>query len=159
MQLELLEDMINKLYNINSVLYFFFFFMIFLFLKEWCKTAAELLQLCPAFCDPMDWSPEKAMAPHSSTLAWKIPWTEEPGVLQSIESLGIGHNWATSLSCIGEGNGNPLQCSCLENPRDGGAWWAAVYGVAQSRTWLKWLSSRTGACQGPLSVGFSRKKF
>ena len=46
-----------------------------------------------------------------------------------------------SLSCIGEGNGNPLQCSCLENPRDGGAWWAAVYGVTQSRTRLKWLSS------------------
>ena len=45
------------------------------------------------------------------------------------------------LSCIGEGNGNPLQCSCLENPRDGGAWWAAVYGVAQSRTRLKRLSS------------------
>ena len=46
-----------------------------------------------------------------------------------------------SLSCTGEGNGNPLQCSCLENPRDGGAWWAAVYGVAQSRTRLKRLSS------------------
>ena len=46
-----------------------------------------------------------------------------------------------SLSCIGEGNGKPLQCSCLENPRDGGAWWAAVYGVAQSRTRLKRLSS------------------
>ena len=46
-----------------------------------------------------------------------------------------------SLSCIGEGNGNPLQCSCLENPRDGGAWWAAVYGVTQSWTRLKWLSS------------------
>ena len=46
-----------------------------------------------------------------------------------------------SLSCIGEGNGNPLQCSCLENPRDGGAWWASVYGVAQSRTRLKQLSS------------------
>ena len=46
-----------------------------------------------------------------------------------------------SLSCIGEGNGNPLQCSCLENPRDGGAWWAAFYGVAQSRTRLKRLSS------------------
>ena len=45
------------------------------------------------------------------------------------------------LSCIGEGNGNPLQCSCLENPRDGGAWWAAVYGIAQSRTRLKRLSS------------------
>ena len=48
---------------------------------------------------------------------------------------------AYSLSCVGEGNGNPLQCSCLENPRDGGAWWAAVYGVAQSRTRLKRLSS------------------
>ena len=46
-----------------------------------------------------------------------------------------------SLSCIGEGNGNPLQHSCLENPRDGGAWWAAIYGVAQSRTRLKRLSS------------------
>ena len=46
-----------------------------------------------------------------------------------------------SLSCIGEGNGSPLQCSCLENPRNGGAWWAAVCGVAQSRTRLKWLSS------------------
>ena len=46
-----------------------------------------------------------------------------------------------SLSHFGEGNGNPLQCSCLENPRDGGAWWAAVYGVAQSRTRLKRLSS------------------
>ena len=45
------------------------------------------------------------------------------------------------LSCIGEGNGTPLQCSCLENPRDGGAWWTAIYGVAQSRTQLKQLSS------------------
>ena len=50
-----------------------------------------------------------------------------------------------SLSCIGEGNGNPLQCSCLENPRDGGAWWAAVYGVAQSRTRLKRLSSSSSS--------------
>ena len=57
----------------------------------------------------------------------------------------VGHDWVTSLSrftsCTGEGNGNPLQCSCLENPRDGGAWWAAIYGVAQSRTRLKRLSS------------------
>ena len=51
----------------------------------------------------------------------------------------------SSLSCIGEGNGNPLQCSCLENPRDGGAWWAAVYGVAQSQTWLKRLSSSSSS--------------
>ena len=50
-----------------------------------------------------------------------------------------------SLSCIGEGNGNPLQCSCLENSRDGGACWAAVYRVAQSRTWLKWLSSSSSS--------------
>ena len=46
-----------------------------------------------------------------------------------------------SLSCIGEGNGNPFQYSCLENPRDGGIWWASVYGVTQSLTWLKWLSN------------------
>ena len=86
---------------------------------------------------------EKALAPHSSALAWKIPWTEEPGGLQSMGSRRVGHDWATSLSlfCVGEGNGNPLQCSCLENPRDRGAWWAAVSGVTQSQTRLKWLSS------------------
>ena len=62
------------------------------------------------------------MAPHSSTLAWKLPWTEEPGRLQSIGSLSDTTerlHFHFSLSCIGEGNGNPLQCSCLENPRDG----------------------------------------
>ena len=89
------------------------------------------------------------MAPHSSTLAWKIPWTEGPGGLQSMGSLGVGHDWATSLSlflsCTGEGNGNPLQCSCLENPRDGGAWWASIYGAAQSQTQLKWLSSSSSS--------------
>ena len=53
-----------------------------------------------------------------------------------------------SLSCIGEGNGNPLQCSCLENPRVGGAWWAAIYGVAQSRTRMKRLSSSSGSSMG-----------
>ena len=129
------------------------------------------------------------MAPHSSTLAWKIPWMEEPGGLQSMGSPRVGHDRVTSLPlftfmhwrrkwqptpvflpgesqgrgslvgcrlwgsmesdtteqlrfhfsllCTGEGNGNPLQCSCLENPRDGGAWWAAVYGVAWSQTRLK----------------------
>ena len=85
------------------------------------------------------------MATHSSTLAWKIPWTEEPGGLQSMGSLRVRHDWATSLSLflsgIGEGNANPLQCSCLENPGDWGACWVAVYGVAQSRTRLKWLST------------------
>ena len=78
------------------------------------------------------------MAPHSSTLAWKIPWTEEPGRLQSMGSWRVRHDWATSLSLFTfmhwRGNGNPLQSSCLENPRDG---------VAQSRTWLKWFSSNS----------------
>ena len=63
------------------------------------------------------------MTPHSSTLAWKIPWTEEPGRLQSMGLLESDMteqlHFHFSLSCIGEGNGNPLQCSCLENPRDG----------------------------------------
>ena len=92
---------------------------------------------------------EKAMAPHSSTLALKIPWIEEPGRLQSMGSLGVDTtellHFHFSLSCIGEGNGNPLPCSCLENPRDGEAWWAAVYGVAQSRTRLKRLSSSSSS--------------
>ena len=72
------------------------------------------------------------MAPHSSTPAWKIPWTEGPGRLQSMGSLESDMterlHFHFSLSSIGEGNGNPVQCSCLENPRDGGAWEAAVYG-------------------------------
>ena len=70
--------------------------------------------------------PEKAMAPHSSTPAWKIPWMEEPGRLQSMGSLRVNTteqlHFHFSLSCTGEGNGNLLQCSCLENPRAGGAW-------------------------------------
>ena len=134
-----------------------------------------------------------AMATHSSTLAWKIPWMEEPGRLQSMGSRRVRQDWAPSLSlftsmhwrrrwqptpvflpgkfhgwrslvsyspwgleeshqterlqfhislsCIGEADGNPLQYSCLENPRDRGVWWAAVYGVAQSQTHLKRLSS------------------
>jgi len=85
------------------------------------------------------------MAPHSSTLAWKTPWAEERGRLQSMGSLRVRHDWTTSLSCFTfthwKRKWQPLQCSCLENPRDGGAWWAAVYGVSQSRTRLKWLSS------------------
>ena len=89
------------------------------------------------------------MAPHSSTLAWKIPWTEEPGRQQSMGSLESDTterlHFHFSLSCIGERNGNPLQCSCLENPRDGEAWLAAVYEVAQSRTRLKRLSSSSSS--------------
>ena len=70
------------------------------------------------------------------------------GGLQSMGSLQVGLDWATSLSHNGEGNGNPLQCSCLENPKDGRAWWAAVYGVAQSWTRLKRLSSSSSSSKG-----------
>ena len=84
---------------------------------------------------------EKAMATHSSTLAWKIPWRRSlagcsPWGHQESDTTELLH-FHFSLSCIGEGNGNPLQCSGLENPRDRGAWWAAVYGVTQSQTRLK----------------------
>ena len=162
---------------------------------------------------PLAFSTEKAMASHSSTLAWKIPWMEEPGSLQSMGSQRVGHDWATSLSLFafmhwrrkwqptpvflpgesqgrgslvgcslwgqrvrhnlatehdltgkimlspkvvkesacnagdpgstsglgrspGEGNGNPLQYSCLENPMDKGIWWATVHGVTKSQTRL-----------------------
>ena len=63
-----------------------------------------------------------------------------------------------SLSCIGEGNGNPLQCSCLENPRDGEAWWAAIYKVTQSQTRLKWLSSSSTPLHCPERRHLRKKK-
>ena len=73
--------------------------------------------------------------------SWRIPWTEKPGRLQSMGLLRVEHDSATSLSCTGEGNGSPLWYSCLENTRDGGTWWAAIFGVPQSWTWLKQLNS------------------
>ena len=89
------------------------------------------------------------MALHSSTFAWKNPmdggawWAEVHGVARVGQTEGF--HFHLSLSCIGEGNGNPLQCSCLENPRDGEVSWAAIYGVAQSRTRLKRLSSSSSS--------------
>ena len=112
--------------------------------------AASLLEqiMQPTYMVCSHWSGEGDGIPIQYS-AWKIPWMEEPGRLQSMGSLRVGHDWATSLyfslSCIGEDNGNPLQCSCLENTRDGGAWWAAVSGVAQSRTWLKRRSSSSSS--------------
>ena len=98
------------------------------------------------------------MAPHSSTLVWKIPWTEDPGGLQSMGLQRVGQtewlHFHFSLSHIGKGNGNTLQCSCLENPRDRGAWWAAIYGVAQSQTRLNRLSSSSSRSSS-LYSGFS----
>ena len=85
---------------------------------------------------------EKAMATHSGILAWEIPWTEGPSGPWSMGSQRVRHDLVIKS---GEGNGNPLQYSCLDNPRDEGAWWAAVYGVAQSRTRLKRLSSSSNS--------------
>ena len=86
------------------------------------------------------------MATHSSILAWRIPWTEEPGRLHSMGSQRVGHEQETvqqqqspsklmklTYFC-GEGNGTPLQFSCLENPMDGGIWQAIVHGIAESDT-------------------------
>ena len=85
------------------------------------------------------WHPTPVLLPGKShgwrSLVGCSPWGREES--DTTERL----HFHFSLSCIAEGNGNPLQCSCLENPRDGDAWWAAVYGVAQSWTRLKWLSS------------------
>ena len=91
------------------------------------------------------WQPTPVLLPGESqgrrSLVGCSPWGCEE--LDMTERL----HFPFSLSCIGEGNGNPLQCSCLENPRDGGAWWAAVYGVAQSRTRLKRLSSSSSTVE------------
>ena len=83
------------------------------------------------------------MAPHYSTLAWKIPWTEEPGRLQSTGSLRVGHDWATSLFTFihWRRKWQPTPVFLPGEPQGQGAWWAAVYGVAQSQTQLKRLSS------------------
>ena len=92
---------------------------------------------------------EKAMAPLSSTLAWKIPWTEEPGRLQSMGLLGVGHDWATSLSLFTflhwRRKWQPIPVFLPGESQGRGAWWAAVSGVAQSRTRLKWLSSSSSS--------------
>ena len=71
------------------------------------------------------------------------PWVYPNSCPRGLEELDTTErlHFHLSLSCIGGGNGNPFQCSCLENPRDGGAWWATIYGVTQSWTRLKWLSS------------------
>ena len=100
----------------------------------------ELNCRTPSWCHRRrQWHPTPVLLPGKShgrrSLVGCSPW----GRYESDMTERLHFHF--SLSCIGEGNGTPLQCSCLENPRAGGAWWAAVYGVAQSRTRLKWLSS------------------
>ena len=90
-------------------------------------------------CRRRQWQPTPVLLPGKShgrrSLVGCSPWGHEES--DTSERL----HFHFSLSCIGEENGNPLQCSCLENPRDSATWWAAIYGVAQSRTQLKQLSS------------------
>ena len=90
------------------------------------------------------WQPTPVLLPGKShgrrSLVGCSPWGHKES--DTTERL----HFHMSLSCTGEGNGNPLQCSCLENPRDGGAWWASIYGVAWSWTRLKQLSSSSSSC-------------
>ena len=113
-------------------------------IRNWIRTyiltkAASNLQYLVMYTRRRQWHPTPVLLPGKShgwrSLVGCSPWGHWG--LDTTERL----HFHFSLSCTGEGNGNPLQCSCLENPRDGGAWWAAVYGVAQSWTRLKWLSS------------------
>ena len=91
-------------------------------------------------CKILGWRKQPSIFP----MKWgdRMPWS----LFSECWALSQLFHSPLSLSCIGEGNGNPLQCSCLENPRDEGAWGAAVYGIAQSRTRLKRLSSSSGSC-------------
>ena len=106
--------------------------------KSYCTLGKELFWDLVAFFWRRRWHPTPVLLPGKShrwrSLVGCSPWGCEEW--DTTERL----HFDFSLSCIGEEKGNPLQCSCLENPRDGGAWWAAVHGVAQSRIRLKRLS-------------------
>ena len=121
---------------LNTIFIFLLLLLIalplFPFLRVWKCVCIHLRQR-------RQWQPIPVLLPGKSH-GWKSlvgcsPW----GYRESDTTEWLHFHF--SLSCIGEGNGNTLQCSCLENPRDSGAWWAAVYGIAQSRIRLKWLSS------------------
>ena len=103
----------------------------------------QICMLLQVFLRRRQWHPTPVLLPGKShgqrSLVGYSPWGHEES--DTTERL----HFHFSLSCIGEGNGNPLQCSCLENPRDGEAWWAAVCGVAESRTWLKRLNSSSSS--------------
>ena len=118
--------------------------------KRNAKKKKKHLQYSNVFIRRRQWHPTPVLLPGKShgwrSLVGCSPWDREESDMT--ERLPFHF----SLSCIVEGNGNPLQCSCLENPRDGGAWWAVVYGVAQSRTRLKRLSSSSSSLRIPACV-------
>ena len=100
---------------------------------------------CIQFCQRRQWHPTPVLLPGKSHGQRSLVGCSPCGLEESDATEWLHFHF--SLWCIGEGNGNPLQCSCLENPRDGGAWWAAVFGVAQSWTRLKRLSSSSSSIQ------------
>ena len=121
--------------------------------------SCSINKICLIFCGLRQWHPTPVLLPGKShgrrSLEGCRPWGRWGS--DTTEWL----HFHLSLSCIGEGNGNPLQRSCLENPRDGGAWWAAVCGVAQNRTRLKWFSKWYPwmiSCQAPVFMRFSRQE-
>ena len=112
----------------------------------------SILKQVLRLCGRRQWHPTPVLLPGKShgqrSLIGCSPW----GRYKSYTTERLHFHF--SLSCIGGGNGNPLQYSCLDNPRNGGAWWAAIYGVAQSRTRLKWLSSSSSS-----NWGYIRKRY
>ena len=127
----------------QEILSYYFFLSFFFFLTKCC--------ICKGLSG--QWHPTPVLLPGKShgwrSLVGCSPWgRKESDMTEQLQ-------FHFSLSCIGEDSSNPLQCSCLENPRDGGAWWAAVYGVAQSRTWLKRLSSSSSSIW---SISFTLKQ-
>ena len=144
-------------------------------IRNRASLAAQMVKCLPAVQEiriqslGQEDSLEKEMATHSSPLAWKIPWTEKPGRLQSMGSQRVGHDWATSLSLSrnrgsipgpgrspGRGHSNPLQSSCLENPRDRGARQATVHWVTKSQKWREWFNTHT-TCQALCKAQGERK--
>ena len=122
---------------------FFEFLVCFLFVLNFYKEGNGLLTYCGVISLRRQWHPTPVLLPRKSHGRRSLEGCSLWGCWGSDTTERLPFHF--SLSCIGEGNGNPLQCSCLENPRDGGAWWAAVYGVAQSWTRLKWLSSSSSS--------------
>ena len=116
----------------------------------------DVLAITRGNCWRRQWHPTLVLLPGKShgwrSLVGCSPWGRKESDMTERLHLHF------SLSCIGEGNGNPLLCSCLENPKDGGAWWAAVYGVAQSWTRLKWLSSSSSSSRGNCKIQKSISK-
>ena len=119
---------------------YIFYFSLVGYNSDLCSTTAPL----PTLLSREHWPPGHLLTPPQTYAHIRIPESSSPQTVHG-SPLSFSGYFAEAISQIGEGHGNPLQCSCLENPRDGGAWWAAVYGVTQSRTRLKRLSSSSSS--------------